>query len=118
MKKHEDQVNNKSQESSVMNDLAQRKGFMNTEEMKKHLQHLQKTPIEEIDPDSIKDFSDVSIDTELPVRERLMAFLEQTNNPYAFMSGKTIVKISFANNGKTMKSCMEDYLSSVYKASG
>lgn len=43
-------------------------------------------------------------------RTELREFIKQIRNPYCYLDGKTVVKISFAETDTTMKDCLEHYL--------
>jgi len=44
-----------------------------------------------------------NIDPEAPTEERIRAWIEQLNNPYVYLDGGMIVKLSFADRGETIK---------------
>ena len=43
--------------------------------------------------------------------ERIREFIRQIKNPYCYIDGDIVVKISFSDNGKTMEDCMRNYFS-------
>ena len=51
---------------------------------------------------SLVDIRDVRIDRTLPMEERVKSYVEQVKNPYMFKVGNTVVRVSYADNGKTM----------------
>lgn len=54
--------------------------------------------------------SSVRLDPSAPREDRLRDFIQQIKNPYCYLDGKTVVKISFANTDTTMEDCLEHYL--------
>ena len=54
--------------------------------------------------------SSVRLDPSAPREDRLRDFIRQIKNPYCYLDGKTVVKISFANTDTTMEDCLEHYL--------
>ena len=44
-------------------------------------------------------------------KERVMELISKFGNPYCYLEGKTVVKISFAGKGGTIEDCMHAYLS-------
>lgn len=58
----------------------------------------------------LKELSDVKIDGNAPIEERLESFLQQIENPYHFLVNGTPVEISFSNHNKTLDSCLYNYL--------
>lgn len=83
---------------------------LNIEEMQRHLSEMSSMDINDIDPEGLTEIKDLKIDHKLTVPERVLSVIKQTGNPYAYLDNGTIVKISFADSGKTLQSCMEDYL--------
>ena len=54
--------------------------------------------------------SSVRLDPSAPREDRLRDFIQQIKNPYCYLDGKTVVKISFAKTDTTMEDCLEHYL--------
>ena len=54
--------------------------------------------------------SSVRLDPAAPREERLRDFIQQLKNPYSYLDGKTVVKISFSSTDTTMEDCLEHYL--------
>lgn len=63
-----------------------------------------------VDRNSLIQRSSVKIDPNATREERLQDFIKQIKNPYCYMDGKTVVKISFANTDTTMEDCISHYL--------
>ena len=42
--------------------------------------------------------------------DRLRDFIRQIRNPYCYLDGKTVVKISFSKTDTTLEDCLELYL--------
>jgi hypothetical protein len=74
---------------------------------------MRDTDVKTVDPATLVDYSDVTVNTSLPKEERLLDYIEQIKNPYCFKHGKTIVKISFADTEATMEDRLEKYLLSL-----
>lgn len=83
---------------------------MNITEIQRRLSEYSSMEIKKIDPEGLTEISDLVIDRDLPVEERVLSVIRQTGNPYAYLDNGTVVKISFAGSGRTLQSCMEDYL--------
>ena len=56
-------------------------------ELQERLKTLHDMNIKDIDPESLAEMKDLAIDTNLPVRDRLLSLIKQTGNPYAYRSG-------------------------------
>lgn len=71
---------------------------------------LKEIDVQKVDPDTLVDIGDIQIDNTLPRIERQREFVRQIKNPYCFKVGKVVVKVSYADNGKTFEELMENYL--------
>ena len=80
---------------------------------KKTLDSMKNIDVRTVDPGDLVDISSVTVNTSLPREERLLDFLEQIKNPYCFLCGKTVVKISFADTEATLEDRLERYLLSL-----
>lgn len=74
------------------------------------LKQMKDMDINTIDPDTVVDASEVYIDTNLPVPERMAEYLRQVGNPYFIKVGKVIVKMNHADTSTTADECFERYM--------
>lgn len=74
------------------------------------LEEMREIDVRTVDPESLVDIRTVTVDPVLPRAEKLKSFVKQIKNPYCYKYGDVIVKIGFANNGKTLEDCLEQYL--------
>ena len=63
-----------------------------------------------VDRSTLMQRSSVRLDPSAPREERLRDFIRQIKNPYCYLDGKTVVKISFTNTATTIEECLENYL--------
>lgn len=77
--------------------------------LKNELNAMREIDIRNVDPESLMDITKISIDNSLPVKDRVAALLQQTQNPYCFRYNGMIVKTSFAG-----KQSIEDCLASCF----
>ena len=63
-----------------------------------------------VDRSTLMQHSSVRLDPSAPREERLRDFIQQIKNPYCYLDGKTVVKISFTNTATTIEDCLENYL--------
>ena len=63
-----------------------------------------------VDRSTLMQRSSVRLDPSAPREERLRDFIQQIKNPYCYLDGKTVVKISFTNTATTFEDCLENYL--------
>lgn len=68
--------------------------------------------LRKVDRSALRDRSTVRIDPEAPTKERIRAWIEQLGNPYVYLDGGVIVKLSFADKGETI----ENRINSLYLA--
>lgn len=60
--------------------------------------------------EDLKDISEITVDTTLPVEERITEFVNKIGNPYCFRCGKLIVQVEHTNAEKTITDCLKEYL--------
>ena len=65
-----------------------------------------------VDRATLRDRSTVRIDPDAPTEERIRAWIEQMGNPYVYLDGGVVVKLSFADKGETI----EDRINALYLA--
>jgi hypothetical protein len=63
-----------------------------------------------VDRASLVDLRDVPINTELSRQERLSDYIKRIRNPFCYKYGNIVVKESFANNGRSIEDCLEQYI--------
>lgn len=74
------------------------------------LDKLKNMDLHTIDKNMLVDRGVVKIDTGASREERLTSYIKQIKNPYCYLDGNTVVKISFANSETTMEDCIANYL--------
>ncbi len=63
-----------------------------------------------VDRSQLVDRASVRIDPNATRDERLRQYIRQIRNPYCYLHGDTVVKISFSETDTTMEECLEHYL--------
>lgn len=63
-----------------------------------------------VDRSALVQRSSVRLNSDAPREDRLRDFIRQIKNPYCYLDGKTVVKITFSNTDTTMEDCLEHYL--------
>ena len=66
--------------------------------------------IRTIEQHELQELPQDAVEHGLPQEERLKNLLDKVRNPYCYLDGKTVVKISFAETDTTMEECLEHYL--------
>ena len=74
------------------------------------LQEMQNLNPAMVDRSTLADIADVKIDPSLPREEQLQEFLQQIKNPYVFLCGGVVVKVSFAETSATIEDKLEEYI--------
>ena len=102
---HENFQNLMQETTVVTQDLLKELG-MTMEE----LQKMRDADIMEADRAQLADISDLKIDREEPVENRIRSYLEQTGNPFLVKSGEYILKFSYGEKEKDMNDRMAEYV--------
>lgn len=76
------------------------------------IETMREVDIRAVDPDSLQDIREVTVNTELSKQDRMLDFFRQIGNPYCYRHGKYVVKVSFADTGATLEDRMLSYLRS------
>jgi len=74
------------------------------------LQQMKDVDINTVDPDNIIDASEINIDINLPVEERIADYINQVGNPYFIKVGKVIIKMNFSDTDKRANDCFKRYM--------
>jgi len=78
--------------------------------MQANITAMRDIDIRTVDRASLVDLKSVPINANLPRQERLLDFIKRIGNPYCYRCGNIVVKESFADNGKTIEDCLEQYI--------
>lgn len=79
---------------------------------KKQLEGMAQVSIQGVDPGTLPDLLDVTIEGDTPA-QRLESYLSQVGNPYCFRVGKTPVRITFSEGGKPLENKLKSYFLSL-----
>lgn len=74
------------------------------------LDEISRMQICHLDQSALSDITFAEIDTSLPPAQRMLQHLEQSQNPYCFLCGKTPVQISFKPDGALLDNLLLNYL--------
>ena len=78
----------------------------------REIERMREVDIRAVDPDSLQDIREVTVNTELSKKDRILDFLRQIGNPYCYRHGKYVVKVSFSDTEATLEDRMLSYLRS------
>ena len=71
------------------------------------------TDFSDVDIEDLTDVRKIKIDKNLPQEKRQAQYLKQVGNPYLLRRGSMMIKVSFANNGRSMEQAFENLLLNV-----
>lgn len=74
------------------------------------IDRMQEVDLRTADRSGLKDIRDVTVDTGLPKKERILDFIRQIGNPYCYRHGDYVVKVSFADTDVTLEERMVSYI--------
>ena len=77
------------------------------------LESMRNVDIRDIEPETIPDIRDINIDSNKPLLERILDYINQVKNPYFIRCGKILVKIKYSETETTIEDCMEGYFRSL-----
>lgn len=75
----------------------------------KRLQDMSHDDMERINRHSLSSLDDIVIDTKLSADKRMEKYLKEIGNPYCFLSGDTVVHVSFSDNGNDLDSLLLNF---------
>ena len=79
---------------------------------REQIEAMQNVDIWTVAPETLRDIRDVTVNTDLPKRERILDFIRQIGNPYCYRHGKYVVKVSFTDTDVTLEDRMLAYIRS------
>ena len=79
---------------------------------REQIEAMQNVDVRAVDPATLRDIRDVTVNTDLPKRERILDFVRQIGNPYCYRHGKYVVKVSFTDTDVTLEDRMLSYMRS------
>lgn len=74
------------------------------------VEEMKNVNLKTVDRSALIQRNSVRLDPAAPREDRLHDFIRQIKNPYCYLDGKTVVKISFSRTDTTMEDCLEHYL--------
>lgn len=87
----------------------------NIKELEEKLNKCKKMSIKGINPNEIDNLEDIKIDRRKDSNERILDFIMNTKNPYAFKIKDKIVKIEFSKNGVKAEDALTKAIANLYK---
>lgn len=74
------------------------------------LEQMKNVNIRTADRVSLVDIRDVNVNTALPKSERAADFIRQIGNPYCYLHGKYVVKVSFSDTDISLEDRLASYI--------
>lgn len=69
--------------------------------------------IKTIDRSTLREISEVMIDTALPRQERVKSYVEQMGNPYCYLDGGIVVSVGYADTPVSLQDRLKSYVCSL-----
>lgn len=91
------------------------KNKYNIKELEEKINRCNNMKLEDINPDEVDEISSIKIDRRKSSNERILDFLTQVKNPYAFKVNEKLVRMSFSENGPTADDCLTRVLKNLYR---
>ncbi len=77
------------------------------------LEEMKRVDPRTVDRRTLVQRSSVKINPKDDKIKRIQDYISQIKNPYCYLEGNTVVKISFADSDRTIEDCIHSYLSGV-----
>ena len=71
---------------------------------------MSEVDVKTVDRSTLVQRSSVHVDSGKVKQEKIRDFVRQIGNPYCYLEGNTVIKIRFANTGRTIEDCIHAYL--------
>lgn len=78
-----------------------------------NIEQMKDVDIRTVDPKTLVDRRSVRVDPSLSRQERLKQYIDQIKNPYCYLDGDVVVKVSFKDEDVTLEQCLEAYIRSL-----
>ncbi len=73
------------------------------------LEEMRQIGIDMVERDDLRNIRAIDLDPSLPQTERVRRYLEQTGNPYCFLSDDIPVRIRFTDTDRTLSQSLLEY---------
>lgn len=87
----------------------------NINKLEEKLNKCKNMSIKDINPNEIDNLEDIKIERRKDSNERILDFIMNTKNPYAFKIKDKIVKIEFSKNGVKAEDALTKAIANLYK---
>ena len=77
------------------------------------LKEMRDVDVRTVDRSTLVQRSMVKVDPKKSKAERIKDYVEQIGNPYCYLEGRTVVKISYSDTDRTIEDCIHAYLSGI-----
>ena len=77
------------------------------------LEEMKTIDIRTVDPKTLVDRKSIKVDKQLPRDQRLKQYIEQIKNPYCYLDGDVVVKVSLTDDDVTLEERIKAYIRSL-----
>lgn len=74
------------------------------------IEEMKNISVKTVDRKTLVDRKTVKLNEKASQPEKLKEYCRQIKNPYCYLDGKTVVKISFSSTETTLEDCIAQYL--------
>ena len=75
-----------------------------------NLEAMKNVDVRTVDRSTLVDIEKVKINPKDSPEKKMMDYIRQVKNPYCFLCKGYVVKLEYANNGKTIEDCFLEYI--------
>ena len=83
--------------------------------LERKLEKCKSMSLDDVSLNDVDEITDIKIDKRKSSNERILDFLNSTENPYMYKVGGVLVKVEFSKKGKTAEECITNVIKSIYK---
>ena len=74
-------------------------------------QNMRQVDLKDVNPDDVVDISEIVIDTEQPVSDRVRTYVEAVRNPFLVKIDGYVVKLEYSDCEETLNDRIKQYIS-------
>lgn len=74
------------------------------------IETMKNVDVRTVDRSTLVDIEEVKINPKDSPEKKMVDYIRQIKNPYCFLCNGYVVKLEFADNGKTFEDCFMEYI--------
>ena len=80
------------------------------------LWNMSQIDITEAEPVALTNIDTVKLDSSMAQQEKIMSYIDQTGNPYCFLSGEVPVRVRFIKKDRTLSQALVCYFTQLRRS--